>query len=282
LGLDLELLTNEAAVGSFYLDVLAQEKRSLRPVAIENQLGRTDHGHLGQLLTYAAGYDAKIVVWITGDFRDEHRAALDWLNQKTEDDTQFFGVVVEAWKIDSSRPAPHFRLVAFPNDWQKRTVSTTRQGRSRIESEEGRRYADFYQPVLKALDGQMQLIGKRDVMSQQWYSFHTGVRGVRYGANFYRTDGVARVEVNIAGVNKERHKWMFDSLMERIERIETNLGEPLEWQRLDDSVNSRISIARMGRIDDGPEILEPLREWMVERLLAFKRVFGPHLAELVE
>ena len=111
LGLDLELQSAEAAVGPFSLDVLARDSGSDRPVIIENQLETSDHDHLGKLLTYAAGYDAYAVVWLTREFRDEHRAALDWLNQRTVEDTAFFGVVVEAWQIDGSRPAPHFRTV---------------------------------------------------------------------------------------------------------------------------------------------------------------------------
>ena len=94
LGLDLELHESEAPVGPFSLDVLAHDRGNDRPVIIENQLGSTNHGHLGQLLTYAAGYDAGVIVWLTGDFQDEHRAALDWLNQRTGEDTAFFGVVV--------------------------------------------------------------------------------------------------------------------------------------------------------------------------------------------
>ena len=102
LGMDLELQGTEAAVGSLRLDILATESNQGRPVIIENQLGVTDHGHLGQLLTYAAGFDAGVVIWVTRHFRDEHRQALDWLNQRTGEETQFFGVVVELWQIGDS------------------------------------------------------------------------------------------------------------------------------------------------------------------------------------
>ena len=120
LGMDLELQQTEAAVGGYSLDMLATDQNQNRTVIIENQLEATNHDHLGKLLTYAAGYDANVIVWLTREFRDEHRLALDWLNQRTGDDTQFFGVVVEVWKIDNSRPAPHFNLVVTPNEWRKR------------------------------------------------------------------------------------------------------------------------------------------------------------------
>ena len=119
LNLNLESISTEANVGSFKLDILAHDTERDLHVAIENQLGDTDHSHLGQLLTYAAGHDAKVAIWIAGKFREEHREALDMLNHRTDDDSEFYGVVVELWKIDGSRPAPHFKVVSAPNNWSK-------------------------------------------------------------------------------------------------------------------------------------------------------------------
>ncbi|MCE2470173.1 MAG: DUF4268 domain-containing protein, partial [Dehalococcoidia bacterium] len=121
LKMDLETLRTEAAVGDFSLDILARDRNTDQLVAIENQLEWTDHAHLGQLLTYAAGHDARAVIWVTPSFRDEHRAAIDWLNCWTPEEIGFWGVEVRAIKIGDSLPAPEFRPVAFPNDWSKRT-----------------------------------------------------------------------------------------------------------------------------------------------------------------
>ena len=281
LGLDLELQSAEAAVGAFSLDVLAHDLGSNRSVIIENQLEGSNHDHLGKLLTYAAGYDAYAVVWLCREFREEHRAALDWLNQRTGDGTQFFGVAVEAWRIDGSRPAPHFRVVAMPNNWQKRTVSVAREGSVLIESEQGKRYQEFYRPIIEAVEGELRFAGSRNSTPRRWLSFQTGVRGVRYGANFYRYSGTANVELTIWRSDKEWNERLFDLLIERKEQIEMQLAGDLEWERLDDYQSCRISAKRQASIDDDDDSLAHLQEWMTDRLLAFKRVFTPHLQELV-
>lgn len=284
LGLDLELRSAEAAVGPFSLDVLAHDLGSDRPVIIENQLEATGHDHLGKLLTYAAGHDAYAAVWLVRDFRDEHRQALDCLNQRTGDDTQFFGVIVEAWRIDGSLPAPHFRPVAFPNDWQKQSAKVDRSsiGRPNYVSERGERYRQFFQALIDILRDQHRFTNARKGQPQSWYSFSSGFRGIGYNPSFSPQRGIARVELYIDPGDADVNKRLFDALSTASDAIQTELEESLEWERLDNRRACRISAFREGSIDDDPRSLEEIQEWMVDRLLAFKRIFTPHLAELVE
>ena len=117
IGIDLEVQAVEKNVGPYSADILCKDTATDAYVLIENQLEKTDHKHLGQLLTYAAGLDVVTIVWIADRFTDEHRAALDWLNEQTNDDLVFFGIEIELWKIGSSEIAPKFNLISKPNEW---------------------------------------------------------------------------------------------------------------------------------------------------------------------
>lgn len=280
LGLDLEVQSAEAPVGSFSLDILARDLGGNRPVIIENQLEPTNHDHLGKLLTYAAGYDAYAIVWLTREFRDEHRQALDWLNQRTGENTEFFGVVVEAWRIDDSRPAPHFNLVVTPNDWQKQSFSSVRQGGAAGNtSERGERYRQFFQSLIDIMREQHQFTNVRKAPAKRRCDFSSGFPGISYRAAFNQ-GMMAAVSVSIDRGDGEVNREIFDRLVDRKEAIESFLGEPLVWEVVEYRQVRRVLIRRPGSIDDDPDTLESIQQWMVEHLLNFKRVFGPHLTEL--
>jgi len=132
LGIELDLEAQERAVGPFRADVLCKDCGTGAWVLIENQLERTDHTHLGQLLTYASGLEAVTIVWIAAFFTDEHRATLDWLNRITDESFRFFALEVELWRIGESLAAPKFNVVSKPNDWSR---SVARAARSIDDSE---------------------------------------------------------------------------------------------------------------------------------------------------
>lgn len=119
IGIDLELIESESSVGSFSADIYAMESGSNRRVIIENQLEETDHRHLGQIITYAAGKGAELVVWIVAKANDQHKQAIEWLNEHTDSEFGFFLIEIEVLKIGDSMAAPQFNIVERPNDWAK-------------------------------------------------------------------------------------------------------------------------------------------------------------------
>jgi len=117
--IDLEFEERESSVGSFNVDIYAKEVGTNRRVIIENQLEDTNHDHLGKLITYASGKGAEVIVWIVKRARDEHRQAIEWLNQHTDSNIDFFLLEIELWQIGDSMKAPRFNVVEKPNDWSK-------------------------------------------------------------------------------------------------------------------------------------------------------------------
>ena len=268
LGLDLELERREAPVGTFSLDLLARDGAG-RIVIIENQLASTDHDHLGKLLTYAGGRDANIIVWVATDFREEHRQALDWLNQRSTEETEFFGVRVEGWQIDDSRPAPHFTLISDP------------KMRATTVSKRDRKHQNFFQSLIDALR-ERGFTRTRRALPRNSCAFPAGCSPrVVYAAAFGKKGRNARVRVElyINGM-KGWNKTLFDALLERKEAIETELGFQLKWDPLDGNRPCRIAVFREGSIDDDEAGLDEIKNWMIDRLIAFREVFGPHLDEL--
>lgn len=119
IGIDIVLEETESNVGDFSVDLYATEEGSERKIIIENQLEETNHDHLGKIITYASGKDAEVIIWIVKKARDEHKQAIEWLNQHTDDQFAFFLIEIELWKINDSEPAPKFNIVERPNDWAK-------------------------------------------------------------------------------------------------------------------------------------------------------------------
>ncbi len=281
LGLTLDLSQQEAPVGDFSLDVLAHDADGNGPVVIENQLGATDHTHLGQLLTYAAGYDAYAVIWLVREFREEHRQVLDWLNHRTGEGTQFFGVVVEAWRIDGSRPAPHFKLAAMPNDWQKRISGIERQTRARAHSDREKQYTAYWQALDETMKEHNHFRGG-DETTDPWVWFESEFEGVTWNTRFH--SGRAFVELYLWALDMGR-EWadqVYEWLEERKADIETELGYELNWGTHWPARNYRISAEHPGRITDDEETLGGLREWMRDQLIAFDGTFAPLIQELVD
>ncbi|MCY3545080.1 MAG: DUF4268 domain-containing protein [Chloroflexi bacterium] len=273
LGMDLEVRAQETAVGIYWLDILAHDRENDRSVVIENQLGVTDHDHLGKLLTYAAGFDANTMVWVAGEFRDEHREALDLLNQRTGEDTQFFGIEMELSKIGDSLPAPNFKLVAIPRKW--------RNPKQRVGGGQSERYRGFYRELIMRLNetapGFTDLSSGK-VSTRHICSLATAGRNASYAASL-PTGNTAWVELILRG---DGRKELFSRLKEKKDDVEAKLRNSLLW-RDEHYGNSAIILERQySGLFDAPETREELQDWMVDRLLKFKEVFEPRLEELVD
>jgi hypothetical protein len=275
--LDLELPETEVPVGDFACDIVAQEVGTGHRVIIENQLAPTDHGHLGQVLTYAAGLDARVIVWIAPQFRPEHRQAIDWLNAGTAEGLAFFAVEIELLQINDSPYAPHFKLVAQPNDWQKVVKSKT----SAQPSQQGVVYQQFWADLLAGYKRAFPSQRSANAASPQgWITVASAGRsGFAHNVCFARNSRM-RVELYIDTGDGVVNKSAFDQLMAERGAIENAIGETLSWERLDHARASRIAVYRPGQVTDS----EPNRtrhiEWGIAMVDRFRQVFGPRLQRL--
>ena len=274
IGMELELVGREIAVGDFSADLLATDLGSGDLVVIENEYGKSDHDHLGKNITYATGRDARAVVWLCESFREEHRQALEWLNQRTNEDTLFFAVRIEVLQIDSSSPAVNFRPVVFPNEWQK---SGSRMA-ARASSPRQEAYRRFFQGLIDTLREDHQFTNARVGQPHSWYDFTSGVSGIRYAVSFAR-GGLYRVELYIDVGDDEENAKVFECLHSQKGAIERALGFELEWEPLEEKRACRIAVYHQGSITDDDETLEAVHIQAVHDLLAFKRVLGPLLEE---
>ena len=173
LDMELEPVALETNVGPFRADILCRNADGGAWVLIENQLERTDHTHLGQLLTYAAGLHAVTICWIAESFTDEHRAALDWLNEITDDRFRFFGLEVELWQIGSSLRAPRFNVVSKPNNWSRSVAEMARpDGKNVTPTQQLQR--EFWAALMQRLDERKGLVRSKKPQPQSWMQLHSG------------------------------------------------------------------------------------------------------------
>jgi hypothetical protein len=183
IGFEIELIGREQRVGPFAVDLYGREVQTGHSVIIENQLGPTDHLHLGQLLTYAAGLKAGVVIWIAPKFRDEHREALAWLNEISPEDVNFFGIELEILEINGQRAA-NFKTVAQPNTWQK-ALSTVGRGGSADVSELMLAYQAYFADLLEALKAASSgITAASKTQPDSWFSFAAGKSGVNFSLAF--------------------------------------------------------------------------------------------------
>jgi hypothetical protein len=278
LGIDLELEAQEKAVGPFRADLLCKDIGTDRWVLIENQLEKTDHTHLGQLLTYASGLEAATIVWIAARFTEEHRSTLDWLNKITDDSFRFFGLEVELWRIGQSPPAPKFNIVSKPNAWSHsvaqaaRTFDDAELSETRLMQ---RRYWTGLNSALKAAGGPVS--GDRKPQPQTWMAYRIGRTGFNLGGVMIRPKNQIRAELYISG---DLAKAYFRLLHGQKDAVEKDMGHPLEWEELPKGRDCRIS-SYLNDIDPEDEAAWPIQHaWLAKELNGMYRAFVDRVAAL--
>ena len=207
LGIELELEAQEKAVGPFRADILCKDTADASWVLIENQIERTDHKHLGQLLTYASGLEAVTIVWISTEFTEEHKSALDWLNQITNDSVRFFGVEIELWRIGNSPAAPKFRVVCKPNDWGN-TIRQAADDLAEASPAEQLRMK-YWSAFREHLQEQQSKLRPQKPAPNHWYSLSIGTSRAHSSALLITKESKIGVELCI---NSDNAKAIFADL----------------------------------------------------------------------
>jgi Domain of unknown function (DUF4268) len=277
IGFDLTLEAQEKSVGPFRADILCKETTTDHWVLIENQLEKTDHTHLGQLITYAAGLGAVTIVWVANPFTDEHRAALDWLNDITDSHFNFFGLEIELWRIGDSALAPKFNVVCQPNDW-RRTVA---QGASHVESGT---LTESRQLQVRFWTGFRTYVGEHDTpiratkpLPQNWMNIAIGRSGCRLAAVASLWDSEAetfdrhelRAEVVLDGGHAKSY---FAQLECDKTTIESDLGYALFWHNPSAARSCRLFVRQSVDLRDEGQWLAHY-QWLLEHLEGLHRVF---------
>jgi hypothetical protein len=270
---ELECVAVEHQVGDFKLDMLCTDGDD--QVIIENQLEKTNHAHLGQILAYAAGVGARKVIWIAESFRPEHAAALQFLNENTTEELSFFAVEVELWKIGDSPLAPKFEVVVKPNDWVKsgREQARTANSSSTIKQLQMR----FWLALIEHLNAAAPGIRPQKPRPQHWINLSIGKAGFNLAVTANTRNERIGVELYFSGSDSKKN---FADLMTHKAEIETNLGFELDWQELPDAKACRVaSWYPDASLEDESRWVEYLA-WVERSLVTMDQVLRPILRSL--
>lgn len=232
LGLTLTDITKEAYVGSYRCDIFAKDESSGIKVIIENQLEASNHDHLGKIITYASGLDAEVIVWIVKQAKEEHRSAIEWLNNNTNSNINFFLIELHAYTIENSIPAPFFEVIEKPNEFIKNSkINGEQDNLNKSQSER----LEFWNRFNEILIDRGKPFNVRKATTDHWYDVALGTSEAHVSINLVNKESVVCIDLYIND-NKE----LFDSLYSKKDIIENDLGFKLIWDRLDNGKASRI------------------------------------------
>ena len=269
LGLTLIDISKETYVGSYRCDLFAKDETTGIKVIIENQLETSNHDHLGKIITYASGLDAKVVVWIVKEAREEHRSAIEWLNNNTNNSVNFFLIEIHAYRIGESDPAPMFQVIEQPNDFIKNNKSSSRD-ESMNKSQSQR--LEFWNQFNNVIIERGKPFNVRKATTDHWYNVAIGTSDAHIDITLVNKDSLIGVELYITD-NKE----LFDKLYERKEDIESELGFNLDWRRLDNSKASRIVYCIKGLNFDDHSNYNELMNKTIDLAVLMRSVFKKYI-----
>lgn len=257
----------EANVGRYSLDILAEEEGSERKIIIENQLESTDHDHLGKIITYASGLDAEIIVWIAKDVKEEHKKAIEWLNEHSDEKIHFFLLGIELWQIDNSNPAPRFEIHVRPNEWAK-TIKSTAVDRELTDTKLSQ--LELWKNLRDYITSRDKSIKLHTPRPQHWYNMSMGTSAAHITLTANTLKNFISTELYI-----DRDKGLYKYLQERSAQIEQEIGEELEW--IDADIASRIKSIHSTEDVLGNSIEN--FEWFYNQSVKFKKVFLKYVQE---
>ncbi|MBR6993921.1 MAG: DUF4268 domain-containing protein [Methanobrevibacter sp.] len=269
IGIEMELIDTEVPTGSFNADILAIESGTDNKIVIENQLEKTDHTHLGQIITYASGHDAKTIIWIVKSVREEHRQAIDWLNDHTDSEINIFLCKIELWKIDNSNVAPKFQIVSSPNNWSK---TVKRSPDNKFSATQMLQY-NYWERLSEEIDENYPNLKSHKSYPQNYY-------------NLYLEKNIAHISLLVNTVKKHltTQLWIsdskdfFDFLFEQKDEIENEMGLKLEWERLDNKKASHIDVFQKFDIKKNDD-WDVAIKWHLDMASKFQDVFNDKLME---
>lgn len=266
LGLEISLIQTEANVENFRADILAKEFYTEANVIIENQLECTNHDHLGKIITYASGYDAKYIIWIVRDVREEHTQAIDWLNKHTDEDINFFLLKIELWQIEDSKIAPKFNVICRPNEWGKRVKEFIKSGEpTKSQNISYQLWSDFK----KYAQQQNPKFSLRTPRRQHWYTVSIGSAEAHIELKTATRENELACQLYI----KDNHD-LYKFLEGYKSEIEEKLGFPLSWNHQEERKAAYIEIRKKFDLEKEQALY---LQWMFDMVNHFYQCFKPYV-----
>lgn len=269
LGLTLTDITKEAYVGSYRCDIFAKDESSGIKVIIENQLEASSHDHLGKIITYASGLDAEVIVWIVKQAKEEHRSAIEWLNNNTNNNVNFFLIELHAYTIENSVPAPFFEVIEKPNGFIKNSkINGEQDNLNKSQSER----LEFWNRFNEILIDRGKPFNVRKATTDHWYDVALGTSEAHVSINLVNKESVVCIDLYIND-NKE----LFDILYSRKDIIENDLGFKLIWDRLDNGKASRIKYKIKGLNYDNHSNYDELMNQVIDTAIKMRDTFKKYI-----